>query len=307
MITSLNLVILSNSILYLTKNSTIMLNKSLMTLFVCILAMHSLVVFSKDVVKPELMLANSYHQGLDLNDYWVSEKYDGVRALWDGKQFISRGGNIYHAPEWFTKGFPKQRLDGELWISRNTFELLVSTVRDKVPSNEAWKKVSFMVFDMPDVEATFDYRLTHLNQFIQKIQIPWLIAVKQTKVKSHKDLMKSLEKITAFGAEGLMLHKGSSMYRGKRTGDLLKVKLFQDAEAVVIEHIEGKGKYKNKLGALLVSLENGVTFKVGTGFSDKERSDPPKIGSVITYRYRGKTKNGIPRFASFLRERVDKN
>ena len=59
------------------------------------------------------------------------------------------------------------------------------------------------------------------------------------------------------------------------------------------------------LGAIKVVLENGDTFKIGTGFSDAERRAPPKIGSVITYQFRGKTKNGIPRFASFLRVRLD--
>lgn len=278
---------------------------SALTLFIVSLLLVSLPSFSKDVPKPNIMLANVYHEGIDLSKYWVSEKFDGVRALWDGDQFISRGGNIYHAPEWFINQFPKQRLDGELWISRQSFELLVSTVRDKVPDQEAWKEVKFMVFDVPDVDGTFDIRLQYLNKLINSSQIPWLKAVKQIKMKDHNELMQYLEEITEAGAEGLMLHKGSSLYKGKRTNDLLKVKPYQDAEAIVVEHLPGKGKYKNSMGALVVVLKSGITFKIGTGFSDAERSNPPKIGSTITYQYRGKTKNGIPRFASFLRIRVD--
>ena len=272
---------------------------------VILLVFSNAIALAKDVSKPKLMLAKVYHEGIDLNDYWVSEKYDGVRALWDGNKFISRGGNVYHAPAWFIKDFPKQRLDGELWVSRQSFELLVSTVRDKVPDDEAWQKVKFMVFDMPAVNKIFDHRLNDLNALIVSLQISWLQAVEQFKVGDHNELMQRLDTVSNLGAEGLMLHKGSSLYSAKRNGDLLKVKRFEDAEATVLEHIPGKGKYKNYLGALLVSIRNGIRFKIGTGFTDAERINPPKIGSVITYRYRGKTKNGIPKFASYLRVRTD--
>jgi len=282
-----------------------MLYRKLTVLVILFLAMHSQALLAKDVPKPNIMLANVYHEGIDLDDYWVSEKFDGVRALWDGNKFISRGGNIYHAPAWFIEDFPKQRLDGELWIARQSFELLVSTVRDKTPDDKAWTKVKFMVFDIPDIEAIFDQRLLQLNNIIKTAQIPWLQPVRQIKLKDHQALIRYLNKVTKLGAEGLMLHKGSSFYRGKRSGDLLKVKAYEDAEAVVVGHIPGKGKYADALGALLVSLDSGIRFKIGTGFSDAERRNPPKIGSVITYQFRGKTKNNIPRFASYLRERTD--
>lgn len=267
--------------------------------------MNSVSVYARDVPKPNLMLANVYHQGLDLKEYWVSEKYDGVRTLWDGKRFISRGGNIYHAPAWFIEGFPEQQLDGELWISRQSFELLVSTVRDKKPDDKAWERVKFMVFDMPEISASFDKRLEILNDLIAASNISWLKAVKQIKLNNHDELMQYLTKLTKLGAEGLMLHKGASMYRAKRSGDLLKVKPYEDSEALVINHIAGKGKYTNMLGAITVELKNGDTFKIGSGFSDAERRNPPKIGSIITFQFRGKTKNGIPRFATYLRERLD--
>lgn len=261
------------------------------------------VASSKDLAKPELMLAKTYHEGINLNDYWVSEKYDGVRAIWDGKQLVSRGGNIYHAPTWFIKNFPKQKLDGELWINRQSFELVVSTVRDHIPDGNAWKKVKFMVFDLPESPIEFNDRIKCMNRAVSDLNIPWLQMVEQWKVSSHSELMKQLKEITDAGAEGLMLHRGKSFYKGKRTGDLLKVKTYQDAEAIVIEHISGKGKYINSLGALLVKMPSGLQFKIGTGFTDMERNNPPAIGQTITYQYRGKTKNGVPRFASFLRIR----
>lgn len=274
--------------------------RSLYILLICLFPTN---VFSKDLPPPKLMLANVYHENISLKDYWVSEKYDGVRALWNGKQLISRGGNIYHAPDWFIRNFPEQKLDGELWINRQSFERVVSTVRDKVPDEEAWREIKYMVFDLPDSPDTFDKRLQELETLISKHDIPWLQIVKQWKVKSHQKLMSQLANITKNGAEGLMLHRGSSLYKGKRSGDLLKVKPYQDAEAIIIEHIAGKGKYTNYLGALLVETPSGIRFKVGSGFSDLERKNPPSIGETISYQYHGVTKNGIPRFASFLRVR----
>ena len=280
-----------------------MRKKIILALFILILNIFSVGSYAKDLSKPELMLANIYHKGIDLNEYWISEKYDGVRVIWNGTQLISRGGNIYHAPEWFTKDFPKQKLDGELWIKRQSFELLVSTVRDKTPDDKAWRKVKFMVFDMPESPLMFNDRINCIKRVVEDRKIPWLQLVKQWKVTTHAELMKQLQSFTKAGAEGLMLHRGTSFYKGKRNNDLLKLKLYEDAEAVVIKHVSGKGKYQNMLGALLVEIPSGKTFKIGTGFSDNDRENPPEIGAMVTYQFHGFTKNGIPRFASFLRVR----
>ena len=260
-------------------------------------------IYARDLPKPTLMLANVYHEGINLNEYWVSEKYDGVRAIWNGEHLVSRGGNIYHAPKWFIQDLPKTKLDGELWVARQKFEQVVSTVRDKSPDDKAWKQIKFMVFDMPELTTSFDDRLKHMKIVIEDINLPWVKMVEQWKVGSHSILMNELKIITKAGAEGLMLHKGLSLYKGKRSGDLLKVKPYQDAEAIVIKHIEGKGKYTKMLGAMVVEMPNSKQFKIGSGFSDSERRKPPVIGKTITYQYRGKTKNGIPRFATYLRER----
>jgi len=280
-----------------------MIEKIFLTVLLIFIGTMPSTLYSKDLPKPALMLANVYHQGINLNEYWVSEKYDGVRAIWNGKQFVSRGGNIYHAPSWFTQDLPKQKLDGELWIARQSFELVVSTVRDKTPDDAAWKQVKFMVFDMPELAESFDNRLVEMKKTIKSLNIPWVKMVKQWKSANHSELMKELSDITKAGAEGLMLHKGSSLYKGKRSGDLLKVKPYEDAEAVVVEHIKGKGKYARVMGAMVVEMPDGKQFKIGSGFSDAERHKPPELGETITYQYRGKTKNGIPRFATFLRVR----
>ena len=77
---------------------------------------------SEEDAGPPLLLAESWDNAADLSDWWMSEKLDGVRAYWDGKQFLSRHGNIYYAPDWFIEGLPTVPLDGELWIDRKTFQ-----------------------------------------------------------------------------------------------------------------------------------------------------------------------------------------
>ena len=260
--------------------------------------------------KPPLMLANVYHPGVQLADYWVSEKYDGVRGFWDGQKLLTRGGQAINAPAWFTANWPATPMDGELWAGRGQFQKAVSTVRQQTPDESAWRGIQFMVFDLPAEPGTFNERLSTLNTVVGKLAVPWVQAVPQSKVASHAALQTQLKQITKLGAEGLMLHRGSSSYKGVRNDDLLKVKTHDDAEAKVIGHIPGKGKYAGQLGALLVEIPGidgraAKRFKLGTGFSDAQRQNPPAVGSQVTYRYRGLNDSGIPRFASFMRLRED--
>ena len=252
---------------------------------------------------PKLALAKVYQQTETIDQYWVSEKLDGVRAYWDGKKLISRQGNIYNAPEWFTKGFPEQPLDGELWIKRTTFEQLVSTVRKDKPIDSEWQQVKYMIFDLPASDSNFTDRLTELHQMLDDHDNPHLKLIKQYRLTDHVGLQEKLKSVIKLGGEGLMLHRGDSIYKAGRTSDILKVKTFQDAEAIVIAHLHGKGKYEGMLGAIRVETPDGRQFKIGTGFKDKDRKNPPAIGSQITYKYFGLTRKGIPKFASFLRIR----
>ena len=259
---------------------------------------------------PPLMLAKVYHPGIDLQDYWVSEKYDGMRGYWDGQKLLTRGGEPIFAPMWFTAGWPDEAMDGELWAGRGQFQLAVSTVRKITPDDDAWRGIRFMVFDLPAHRGTFTQRIPALNSLVQKINQPWVQAVPQWKVVSHLALSKMLTQHVKAKGEGLMLHRGASLYSGGRSDDLLKVKTHEDAEARVVEHLPGKGKYTGALGALLVEMpalpgQKPIRFKIGTGLSDAERKAPPPIGATVTYRYRGFNDSGIPRFASFMRIRTD--
>jgi len=245
------------------------------------------------------LLANLFHDDIRVADYWVSEKYDGVRALWNGRELLSRSGHAIAAPSWFLEGLPNVALDGELWIDRGRFEAVVATVRDAVPIDAAWRRIRFMVFDLPQHPGSFDRRLFDLTHLAA---LPsWLQPVRQFKVRDHAELFDTLDALIAQGGEGLMLHRSDSLYRAGRSDDLLKLKRQQDAEAQVVAHLPGKGKYTNLLGALRVRRADGLEFNVGSGLSDAQRHDPPPIGSWITYGFQGETANGVPRFARFLR------
>ena len=252
-----------------------------------------------------VLLAKQFKSGMDVTQFLVSEKYDGVRAVWDGKSFISRAGNPINAPAWFTKNFPKTALDGELWLAHGQFDALSSAVRKDVPVDAEWRGVSYMVFELPNAEGTFEARAKRIIEIVKQANIPHLKAVKQFRVKNETELKSQLKKTVAAGGEGLMLHRADAAYVTGRSDALLKLKPLYDAEAKVIAHIAGKGKYKGKLGALLVETPEGIRFKLGTGFSDAQRANPPKVGEVVTYTYRDVTKKGKPKFASFLRERHD--
>ena len=263
--------------------------------------------------RPALMLANVYHPGVQLQDYWVSEKYDGVRGYWDGEKLLTRGGERVNAPAWFTEGWPTTPLDGELWAGRGQFSKAVSTVRQQnaSPSLDAgWRGIRFMVFDLPAYGGPFTDRIAPLQKVVNDIGQPWVQAVVQSRVADHAALQVLLKKTVKLGGEGLMLHRGDAPYKGVRNDDLLKVKTHEDAEARVIEHIPGKGKYAGQLGALLVEMPTvggqlAQRFKLGSGLSDAQRQNPPVIGAMVTYRFRGLNDSGIPRFASFVRVRAD--
>lgn len=247
-----------------------------------------------------LQLATAYHDDIVVAEYWVSEKLDGIRARWNGAVFTSRSGKTIVAPTWFTQGFPQQVLDGELWLARNSFEQTASIVLRDTP-NQEWQNIKFMLFDLPEHKGTFSQRLTELRHAIDAANNPYLQLIPQFKVSSHSELMLKLDEAVANGAEGLMLHHQDAYYQDGRSTSLLKLKKYQDAEAKVIAHIIGKGKYKSMMGSLLVELDNGLQFKIGSGFSDLQRLEPPQVGTIISFKYYGLTARGIPRFASFLR------
>lgn len=256
-------------------------------------------------VNPDVQLASLYSDDVQLANYLISEKYDGVRAIWTGKALITRQGNPIYAPAWFTDPLPPVWLDGELWSKRNDFEFIVSTVRKHQPVDREWRSIQYMVFDAPDNNKmmTFAQRYVRYHRIVTELKQPHVKPVLQFSIEDNDKLTALLAHYVSEGAEGLMLHRKQALFESGRTDNLLKLKPHMDAEAIVIEIVNGAGKYEGMMGSVLVEMPSGIRFKIGSGFTDLQRQSPPKIGQTVTYKYHGFTEKGIPRFATFLRYR----
>ncbi|MGF1747879.1 DNA ligase [Vibrio cionasavignyae] len=254
--------------------------------------------------KPAVVNAINYHQELDISSYYVSEKLDGVRAIWTGSKLVTRSGRVLNAPDWFTSELPDISVEGELWAGRGQFSKVQQTVLDTVPNNEQWLDIHYMLFDAPGHMGKFEQRYQFLNSFCEGLSGTHLRCVEQMSFDTHKDLQHYLESLTSAGSEGLMLKQKGELYHPGRNASLVKVKNVQDAEAIVVGYKPGKGKYEGKMGAILVELNDGARFYIGSGFTDVERSNPPKLGDMITFKHNGWTVNGIPRFARYHRIRL---
>lgn len=252
---------------------------------------------------PPLLLANEFGPKFDPAKYLVSEKYDGVRAIWDGKVLSFRSGRPVNAPAWFVAKLPAQALDGELWLARGRFEALSGIVRKTEPLDDEWRQIKYMVFELREATGSFAERAERIRKIVAQTQWPQLIAVEQSRVANRAALKKKLDEVVRGGGEGLMLHLAEAPYVTGRSDVLLKLKPLQDSEAEVIAHVAGKGKYTGMLGALRVRTPDGKVFVIGTGFTDEVRKNPPPVGTIVTYTYRGLTQSGLPRFASYLRVR----
>lgn len=254
---------------------------------------------------PPPTLAQRYHPGVDVGAYWVSEKYDGVRALWTGSQLLSRQGLPIRAPAWFTAGWPAEPLDGELWAGRGQFAAAQAGVAAATPDDAQWRRLRYMVFDLPAAPGGFGARLPALQRQVAALGQSWVQAAPQWRVASHDELMAQLRAHDKAGAEGLMLRRDDAPYRGGRSADLLKLKSFEDAEGRVVGHVPGRGKYAGQTGALLVELEDGRRLRLGSGLPDALHRQPPPVGTLVSYRFNGTHASGLPRFARFWRVRAD--
>ena len=249
-------------------------------------------------------LAGVYAGQVDPARCFVSEKYDGVRALWDGRVLRHRSGRAVSAPPSFIASLPATPLDGELWLGRGRFDVLSARVRRAEPDERDWREVRYMVFDTPVSGVPFATRLERLAALVPRLPARVEVAP-QWRVADRVELERALARTVAAGGEGLMLHVADAPHRPGRSEALLKLKPHLDAEAVVVGHRAGTGKYRGLVGALHVESAPGRRFFIGSGLSDAMRREPPALGTTITYRYRELTPSGLPRFATYLRPRDD--
>ena len=255
------------------------------------------------------LLAGKWNpESLDPKGWWASEKLDGVRAIWNGVSLNSRLGNEFPAPQWFLDKLPKHHgilLDGELFTGRGNFQDTVSIVRNS-NLHDDWENVVFQVFDYPSCSGVFEERMLGLKKLLQQKKSKYIKMLEHIKVENSGEVLSIHTRIDSLGGEGVMLRKPKSLYVNGRSNTLLKVKSFYDAEAKVISHAPGSGRHLGRMGSLNCIMECGKKFRVGTGFTDANRNDPPPINSIITYRFQELTKSGVPRFPSYVGVRVDK-
>lgn len=251
-----------------------------------------------------LLLARRAPADVDPAGHLVSEKLDGVRAYWDGARLWSRSELPLAAPPGFIAHLPPGvALDGELWLGRGRFEALSATVRRQAPSDDAWRDVRYQLHELPGAPGRFDERVARLHALVDARGGLPLAVTAQHVLPDRAALQALLDEVVRGGGEGLMLHRADAPYVSGRSDWLLKLKPVHDAEAVVIGHTPGRGKYEGLTGALRVCDALGRVFLVGSGLTDAQRLQPPPVGAVITYRYRGETASGLPRFATLLRVR----
>jgi DNA ligase-1 len=270
-------------------------------LFSCLSSVHLV----RGASAPALLLANELGPNVDPANYLISEKYDGVRALWDGKALRFRSGRPVNAPAWFITKLPAEPLDGELWLGRGKFEELSGIVRKTEPVDAEWRRIKYMIFELPSGTGSFAERAQRITEIVAGTKWPQLVAVEQFRLADRAALKRKLGEVVRGGGEGLMLHRADAPYVTGRSDALLKLKPLQDAEAAVLEHVAGNGKFAGMMGALRVRTADGKEFLVGTGFTDRVRKNPPPVGTTVTYTYRGFTNTGLPRFPSFLRVREE--
>ena len=269
-------------------------------IFLCMLTIYNF-TYAKtiQVQKPKI-----YHGYENINGWLMSEKLDGIRGYWDGKELKSKNGNKINAPKWFTHDFPPFALDGELWSKRGDFENIQSIVLDDMPS-EKWQEISYQIFEVPHHDGNFTQRLLYADKWLNEKKIKHVHTIKQIKCKNREQLKKYLHYIEKIGGEGVVIKNPKLPYFTGRSTQILKVKSFDDMEGEVIGINSGKGKFKDLMGSLTLRLDNGVIFRLGGGFNLQDRKYPPLIGDTVTFKYYSFTKNKKPKFASFMRVREE--
>lgn len=254
--------------------------------------------------KPELFLLKNYKDDINVTNWYMSEKLDGVRAYWNGKKLISRSGKVFNVPKFFIKDFPPFKLDGELWTKRGDFSNIVSIVNKKKP-HHGWKVLTYNIFEVPSAKGTLTQRLQTIKNYLKTNPNKYIRAIKQIKVKSNNHLKEFQIVIENKGGEGLVVRNSSLAYYTGRDKNSLKVKSFIDDECTIVGYSKGKGKYDGQIGSLSCRMKNNQVIKIGSGLSDNQRQFPPKIDDIITFKYYGLTAKGNPRFPIFMR--VSKN
>lgn len=174
----------------------------------------------------ELMHGKDW-SGQRVGGWLMQEKLDGLRCLWTGRELVSRNGEKFNAPAWFTAGLPiGVPLDGELFAGYGSLGGISNTLaRHKSGADCDWKGVRFMVFDAPafgDDFDVFEYRSSTLEDFV--FAAPHADSIPTRRVVSLAKLRRELKALHKRGGEGFILRDPNALYVAGRTDKVLKFK-----------------------------------------------------------------------------------
>lgn len=250
--------------------------------------------------------------------WYLSEKFDGQRGIWENGIMYSRNGNEILTPQWLKDlliGI--KSLDGELYFGKNSFHRTGAFRKKSVDLSE-WENVKYMIFDIPDSKEVFSERYTKLGIIVNSLDktnshYHQLKLVNQKKISNHREINNIFSDIVQNGGEGVILKDPNGLYKLGRSNSFLKYKIIQDNEAIIVGYKMGKGKYTNMLGAFMAhpiekSKPNPKKAFSLSGINDYIRKNYFKthpIGTIITYTYNGLTKNGKPRHPCYKGIRID--
>lgn len=246
----------------------------------------------------------------NLINYAVSEKFDGIRALWDGQNMFSKSGKILAIPPCFSDKLSPLGLkngdfvEGELWIDYGAFDEISSVILRKNPTCTDFERVKYLIFNAHLGESSdFLANLSQVKGILDSqnlTQDRCIQVITQHRFATQKELSDFFNTVIAKGGEGVIVRDSRVAF---------KLKPQNDAECKIVDYSRGKGRIRGKVGAIICEsladknsgIEKGVIFRIGSGLSDKMHENPPKIGTIITYKFSGISKNGIPKHTRFLR------
>jgi len=270
--------------------------------------------------------------------FFLSQKLNGNRCSFYKGKLISRQGKeftgLQHIIDDITLCFgelaEKYFIDGEL-VRKN-----IDNVSDGEnfrkgtgiinSDNENKEEIKFVIFDIfpieefdnKEFESKYNERniaLTHLDMIIYAEHLQHIGVVDRVyKGNEQYKIDEWLQYAVDHDWEGLMLNKNTT-YKCKRTTDLIKIKRFYTMDLRVVDAVEGDGRLKGTLGALVVEYK-GNTVNVGSGYSDEQRNQIWDnrgfiIGQIIEVKYKEITRDknsGLEslQFPIFVRIRGDK-
>jgi len=253
------------------------------------------------------MLLGVYDGSQDVRGWVYSEKLDGVRGIWDGRRLLSRQGLPFVPPARWVRDFPPFAIDGEIYSEKLGFEEISSITASASADYGAWRALNLHVFDAPNASGDLFARLNTLQEWLDTHPDAHIRIIVQHPLDG-RDPRKIMREYAARGAEGIVLRDPAVPYRAGRQSSILKLKPAFDSECRVlriIRHSDGQARSIECewRGADDLGVHPGAPVRFRLSLLGVAKTQPPAIGSVVNFTYKGLTKNKKPKFASIKKKK----